>query len=166
MTMPPRRRQGTSILRGLVGARASEDAPPPPPRAEEPHRFGSLHLRHVDAGSCNGCEIEIANALGPIYDASRYGVSLVASPRHADGLLVTGAVTANMAGPLRRTLEAVPRPAIVIACGDCAIDGGVVAEGFGVVGPVSAVVRPDAQIPGCPPAPDDIVAALRRHSGR
>ncbi len=137
-----------------------------PTPLERRRGFGSLQLRHVDAGSCNGCEMEIANALGPVYDASRYGISLVASPRHADGLLVTGVVTANMAGPLRRTLEAVPQPALVIACGDCALTGGAVAGGFGVVGPVSAVVTPTAEIPGCPPRPDDIVAALRRFSGR
>ena len=160
------RRAGSSILAGLVAPRVAEPAPPPPPRAERRRGYGSLQLRHVDAGSCNGCEVEIANALGPVYDASRYGISLVASPRHADGLLVTGVVTANMAGPLGRTLEAVPAPAIVIACGDCALNGGVVAAGFGVVGPVAAVVAPTAEIPGCPPHPDAIIAALRRYSGR
>ncbi|HQU25778.1 MAG TPA: hypothetical protein PLS29_01965 [Acidimicrobiales bacterium] len=120
----------------------------------------------MDAGSCNGCEVEIANAFGPVYDASRYGIRLVASPRHADALLVTGVVTANMAGPLERTLEAAPRPAVVIACGDCAVNGGLVREGFAVVGPVTDVVPTDLRVPGCPPHPDEIVAALRRFGGR
>ncbi|MHB8392788.1 MAG: NADH-quinone oxidoreductase subunit B family protein, partial [Acidobacteriaceae bacterium] len=86
---------------------------------------GSLQLRHVDVGSCNGCEMEITSALSPTYDVSRYGARLVASPRHADGLLVTGVVTRNMAGPLERTLDALPRPSVVVACGDCAVDGGI-----------------------------------------
>lgn len=120
----------------------------------------------MDVGSCNGCEVEIANAFGPVYDAPRYGIRLVASPRHADALLVTGVVTANMAGPLERTLDAAPRPAVVVACGDCAVDGGLVREGFAVVGPVADVVPTDLQVPGCPPHPDEIVAALRRFSGR
>ncbi len=154
------------VWRGILARRASEPAPPAPARADAVRRYGSLQLRHVDAGSCNGCEVEIAQALGPVYDAARYGVRLVASPRHADGLLVTGVVTANMAGPLRRTLEAVPRPALVIACGDCAVSGGGLADGFGVVGALDAVVEPDERIPGCPPPPEAIVAALRRYSGR
>jgi len=85
---------------------------------------GSVQLRHVDAGSCNGCEIEIASAFGPVHDAARFGAKLVASPRHADGVLVTGVVTHNMAGPLEKTFEAVPRPRVVVACGDCALNGG------------------------------------------
>ncbi len=146
--------------------RFAQPAPDAPERSDRVRRYGSLQVRHVDVGSCNGCEIEIANAFGPVYDASRYGIGLVASPRHADALLVTGVVTANMAGPLERTLEAVPRPAVVVACGDCAVDGGLVREGFAVVGPVTDVVATDLRVPGCPPHPDEIVAALRRLSGR
>src|SRR5947199_1336489 len=86
---------------------------------------GSVQLRHVDAGSCNGCEIEIGAAFGAVYDAERYGARLVASPRHADGLLVTGPVTRNMTEPLKRTYEAVPRPRTVVAIGDCARNCGV-----------------------------------------
>jgi len=127
---------------------------------------GSLQLRHVDAGSCNGCEIEIGSAFGPVYDAERYGARLVASPRHADALLVTGPVTRNMAAPLRRTFEAVSEPRIVIAVGDCAINCGEFAGGYGVHGPVSGTVPVDAQVPGCPPEPDAIVAALRGLTGR
>jgi Ni,Fe-hydrogenase III small subunit len=127
---------------------------------------GSLQLRHVDVGSCNGCEIEITSALAPHYDAGRFGARLVASPRHADGLLVTGVVTHNMDGPLRQTLAALARPTLVIACGDCAIDGGIFRAAPGVSGILRDVVTPDVSIPGCPPHPRDIVTALRTVSGR
>jgi Ni,Fe-hydrogenase III small subunit len=149
--------------------RVAEPAPPRPavgacPKAAALH--GSVQLRHVDAGSCNGCEIEIGSAFGPMYDTERYGARLVASPRHADALLVTGPVTRNMAVPLRRTVEAVSPPRIVVAVGDCAIDGGEFAGGYGVQGPVGAVVPVDVQVPGCPPEPAAIVAALRGLTGR
>ena len=127
---------------------------------------GSLQLRHVDAGSCNGCEIEIGSAFGPVHDAERYGARLVASPRHADALLVTGPVTRNMEVPLRRTFEALSEPRIVVAVGDCAIDGGEFADGYGVYGGVPDVVTVDVQVPGCPPPPEAIVAALRGLTGR
>lgn len=122
---------------------------------------GSLQLRHVDAGSCNGCELEIASAFGPVYDAERFGARLVASPRHADGLLVTGPVTHNMVGPLRKTLEASPQPRLVIALGDCARDCGAFRGGYGVAGSVGEVVDVDVTIPGCPPDPTAIIGALR-----
>jgi Ni,Fe-hydrogenase III small subunit len=127
---------------------------------------GSVQLRHVDAGSCNGCEIEIGSAFGPVYDAERYGARLVASPRHADALLVTGPVTRNMAEPLRRTYEAVSEPRIVVAVGDCARDLGEFVGGYGIHGAVRDVVPVDLEVPGCPPTPDDIVAALRGLTGR
>ncbi len=127
---------------------------------------GSVQVRHVDAGSCNGCEVEVGQAFGPVYDAERYGVRLVASPRHADALLVTGPVTRNMADALRKTYEAAPRPCRVVALGDCARDCGVFAGGYGVVGAVRDVVPVDVEVPGCPPAPTAIVAALRELSGR
>jgi formate hydrogenlyase subunit 7 len=127
---------------------------------------GSLQLRHVDVGSCNGCEVEITSALAPDYDAGQYGARLVASPRHADGLLVTGVVTHNMDGPLRQTLAALPRPSVIVACGDCAVNGGIFLGAQGVSGPLDGVVTPDVVIPGCPPHPRDIVAALRSVSGR
>jgi len=122
---------------------------------------GSIQIRHVDCGSCNGCELETISTFGPVFDAGRYGLGQVASPRHADALLVTGPVTKNMATPLRKTLGSVPEPRLVIALGDCAIDGGVFADGYGVEGPVSAVVDVHLEIPGCPPHPDAIIAALR-----
>ena len=127
---------------------------------------GSVQIRHVDAGSCNGCEIEISGAFGPVYDAERFGARLVASPRHADALLVTGVVTRNMAEPLRNTVAATPQPRVVIACGDCALNRGVFAGAYGVAGAVGDVVPVDLEIPGCPPTPADIVAALRTVTGR
>jgi formate hydrogenlyase subunit 7 len=127
---------------------------------------GSAQVRHVDAGSCNGCEVELAAAFGPVYDAERYGARLVASPRHADLLLVTGVVTHNMAEPLRRTVEATPRPRMVVAVGDCARNCGVFAGAYGVAGAVHDVVDVDLEVPGCPPEPDEIVRALRRVTGR
>ncbi|MGW3974696.1 NADH-quinone oxidoreductase subunit B family protein [Streptomyces ardesiacus] len=127
---------------------------------------GSVQVRCVDAGSCNGCEIEIAAAFNPVYDAERYGARLVASPRHADVALVTGPVTRNMAEPLRRTVAAMPEPRMVIAVGDCALNCGEFAGGYGVEGAVADVVDVDLVVPGCPPEPEQIVAALRRVTGR
>ena len=127
---------------------------------------GSAQVRHVDAGSCNGCEIELAAAFGPVYDAERYGARLVASPRHADVVLVTGVVTRNMAEPLRLTVAATPEPRLVLAVGDCARDCGAFRGAYGVVGAVEDVVPVDLAVPGCPPAPADIVAALRQVTGR
>lgn len=126
----------------------------------------SVQVRHVDAGSCNGCELEITSAFGPVYDAERYGVRLVASPRHADVLLVTGPVTRNMADPLRKAYEAMPAPKRVIAVGDCARDCGVFAGGHGVEGAVGDIVPVDLYVPGCPPTPEVLIAALRGLTGR
>jgi Ni,Fe-hydrogenase III small subunit len=123
--------------------------------------FGrSLHIREVDAGSCNGCELEIGSLNSPYYDLERFGLHFVASPRHADCLLVTGPVTRNMADPLKRTYDATPDPKIVIAIGDCAADCGIFAGGYGVVGPVSAIVPVDVVVRGCPPTPHMILAGL------
>jgi Ni,Fe-hydrogenase III small subunit len=127
---------------------------------------GSLQVRHVDAGSCNGCELEVTSAFGPVYDAERFGVRLVASPRHADALLVTGPVTKNMSEPLRKTLEAMPEPRLVISLGDCAHDCGVFKGAYGVEGSVSDVVPVDVHIAGCPPSPEAIVEALRGLTGQ
>ncbi len=138
----------------------------PPAQTTRVNLRGSLQLRFVDAGSCNGCEVEITSAFAPHYDAPQYGARLVASPRHADGLLVTGVVTHNMDGPLRQTLAALPHPSLVVACGDCAVDGGIFRDAVGVKGVVGDIVTPDVLIPGCPPHPRDIVRALRRLSGR
>jgi len=130
-------------------------------------RFGrSLHIRQVDAGSCNGCELEIGGLTGPHYDLERFGLHIVASPRHADCLLVTGPVTRNMAEALRRTWEATPDPKLVIAAGDCARDAGIFAGSYAVVGGVGAVVPVDAVIPGCPPSPAALLAGLLDALGR
>ncbi len=140
---------------------APEPAMQPPAGAK-----GSLQIRHVDAGSCNGCEVEISGAFGPVYDAERFGARLVASPRHADALLVTGVVTHNMADPLRNTLAATPLPRAVIACGDCALNRGMFKDAYGVVGAVGEVVPVDVEIPGCPPTPGEIITALRSVTGK
>jgi Ni,Fe-hydrogenase III small subunit len=156
------------IGKALRVGRVTEPATPAPQATMKPVAGvrGSLQIRHVDAGSCNGCEVEISGAFGPVYDAERFGARLVASPRHADALLVTGVVTRNMAGPLRTTVEATPRPRRVIACGDCALNRGVFKDAYGVVGAVGELVPVDVEIPGCPPTPSQIVDALRSVTGR
>ena len=120
----------------------------------------SLSIREVDAGSCNGCELEIAALNTPFYDLERFGLRFVASPRHADVLLVTGPVTANMREALARTYNATPDPKWVVAVGDCAFDGGIFAESYAVVGGVSRVVPVDLHIGGCPPSPVQLLAGL------
>jgi Ni,Fe-hydrogenase III small subunit len=120
----------------------------------------SLSIRQVDAGSCNGCELEI-HALGnPYYDLERFGLKFVASPRHADVLLVTGPVTHNMAEALRRTWAATPDPKWVIASGDCAINGGVFAGSYACIGAVENVVPVHLRIRGCPPTPLQLLEGL------
>jgi Ni,Fe-hydrogenase III small subunit len=120
----------------------------------------SLSLREVDAGSCNGCELEIHALNNPVYDVERFGLKFVASPRHADVLLVTGPVTWNMREALMRTYDATPVPKWVVALGDCAADCGVFAGSPAVVGPLSGILPVDLHIRGCPPAPVDIVKGL------
>jgi Ni,Fe-hydrogenase III small subunit len=123
--------------------------------------FGrSLHIREVDAGSCNGCELEIGALNSPYYDLERFGMHFVASPRHADCLLVTGPVTRNMADPLKRTYDATPAPKMVVAIGDCAHDCGVFAGAYGVIGPVSAILPVDVVVRGCPPQPRAILLGI------
>jgi Ni,Fe-hydrogenase III small subunit len=158
-----------SLLRKIrAHGRVAEPAPPPPGRRGPlgAGLHGSVQIRHVDAGSCNGCEVEIGAAFGPVYDAERYGARLVASPRHADALLVTGVVTRNMTEPLRRTFDAVPGPKLVVAVGDCARDCGMFAGAYGVTGAVRDVLPVDMEIPGCPPRPEAVVAAIRELTGR
>ena len=129
--------------------------------------FGrSMHIRQVDAGSCNGCELEISGLSSPQYDFERFGLHFVASPRHADCLLVTGPVTLNMVEALRRTYEATPDPKIVVAVGDCGRDGGIFSGSYAIVGGVAAVIPVDAVIPGCPPTPKALLAGLLDVLGR
>ena len=120
----------------------------------------ALSIRHVDAGSCNGCELEL-HALGnPLYDLERFGIKFVASPRHADGLIVTGPVVRNMKVALERTYAATPDPKFVVACGDCAANCGVFAGSYAVAGPARAIVPVDLTLPGCPPRPLDLLRGL------
>jgi len=120
----------------------------------------SLSIRQVDAGSCNGCELEIHALNNAFYDIERFGIHFVASPRHADVLLVTGPVTRNMQEALERTWRATPDPKWVVAVGDCGADGGVFAGSSAVMGGVSAVVPVDLVISGCPPSPARLLAGL------
>jgi Ni,Fe-hydrogenase III small subunit len=125
-----------------------------------PSRGRSLAVRHVDAGSCNGCEHELTLAMSPYEDIQRYGFGIVASPRHADVLLVTGTVTTRMRGPLLAAYDAMPEPRRVVALGDCALARGVLASASEIVGPVESVLPVDLRIPGCPPSPTAIAQAL------
>ncbi|UEM05208.1 NADH-quinone oxidoreductase subunit NuoB [Skermanella rosea] len=129
-------------------------------RASRTRLGRSLSIRQVDAGSCNGCELEIHALNNVIYDLERFGMRFVASPRHADVLMVTGPVTANMRDALFRTWDATPDPKWVVAVGGCALDGGLFKGSYGIVGGVGAVVPVDLHIPGCPPRPIDLLAGL------
>jgi Ni,Fe-hydrogenase III small subunit len=124
------------------------------------HLGRSLSIREVDAGSCNGCELEIHALNNAFYDLERFGLRFVASPRHADVLLVTGPVTKNMKEALQRTYAATPDPKWVVAVGDCARDGGVFSGSYAVVGGVGNVIPVDLRIRGCPPRPHDLLAGL------
>jgi Ni,Fe-hydrogenase III small subunit len=158
---------------GRLLARMLTEAPPPPEqealaalaaamRREVRERLGrALALREVDAGSCNGCELEIHALANPYYDLERFGLRFVASPRHADALLVTGPVTLNMREALLRTYEATPDPKWVVAVGDCAADGGCFRGSYAVAGGVGAVLPVDLVIPGCPPSPLALLSGLR-----
>ncbi len=129
--------------------------------------FGrSLHIREVDAGSCNGCEIEIAGLNSPVYDIERFGIHFVASPRHADMLLVTGPVTRNMELALRKTYDAMPEPRLVVAVGACGCSGGIFGRNYATVGGVDKVIPVDTYIPGCPPNPIALIHGILTAVGR
>ena len=159
------------LFKSLVQAPLTE----PPPSADERsiielakaldqasrRRLGrSLSIREVDAGSCNGCELEIHALSNVFYDLERFGLRFVASPRHADVLLVTGPVTRNMREALERTYRATPDPKWVVAVGDCAVDGGIFAGGYACIGGVSAAIPVDLHIRGCPPNPTALLQGL------
>jgi len=159
------------LFRNIFRRPLTESAPDPDERAlaalaasvggAARRRLGrSLAIREVDAGSCNGCELEIQALNNAYYDVERFGIRFVASPRHADVLLVTGPVTGNMREALLRTHAATPDPKWVVALGDCALDGGCFAGSYAVVGGVSQVVPVDLHIPGCPPNPTEILKGL------
>src|SRR5438874_11632374 len=157
------------LFEGFI-RRPLTEAPPAPEEAIElaasvnraaRRRLGrSLSIREVDAGSCNGCELEIHALNNAFYDLERFGLRFVASPRHADVLLVTGPVTKNMREALERTYAATPDPKWVIAVGDCALDGGLFAGSYACVGGVSAVIPVDLHITGCPPTPTRLLQGL------
>ena len=140
-------RRSPSSRRALIARRGAGSA-------------ASLSIRQVDAGSCNGCELEIHALNNAFYDLERFGLRFVASPRHADVLMVTGPVTKNMREALQRTYNATPDPKWVVAVGDCAADGGIFAGSYAVVGGVKDVVPVDLHIPGCPPNPKALLAGL------
>jgi Ni,Fe-hydrogenase III small subunit len=142
-----------TLLRDLRRLRRDLALPPP-------GRGRSLAVRHVDAGSCNGCEHELTLASSPYVDLQRHGLGIVASPRHADVLLVTGPVTTRMREPLLTAYRAMPEPRLVAALGECALGCGILGSAAELVGPVEAVLPVDVRIPGCPPAPDVIAEAL------
>jgi Ni,Fe-hydrogenase III small subunit len=131
-----------------------------------PERRGSLAVRHVDAGSCNGCEHELGACFGPHYDLGRYGFSIAASPRHADVLLVTGTLTTRMVEPLLVAYAAMPEPRLVAALGDCALGRGCLGDPSELAGRLEDVLPVDYHIPGCPPSPDAISECLVQALGR
>jgi Ni,Fe-hydrogenase III small subunit/formate hydrogenlyase subunit 6/NADH:ubiquinone oxidoreductase subunit I len=136
-------------------------------QAKIKHVLGrSLHIREVDAGSCNGCEIEIVGLNSPVYDVERFGIHFVASPRHADMLLVTGPVTRNMELALRKTYDAMPAPRLVVAVGACGCSGGIFGQNYATVGAVDKVIPVDVYIPGCPPNPHALLHGILMAVGR
>jgi Ni,Fe-hydrogenase III small subunit len=126
----------------------------------------SLHIREVDAGSCNGCEVEITGLNSPIYDLERFGIHFVASPRHADMMLVTGPVTRNMELALVKTYDAMPEPRLVVAVGACGCSGGIFGQNYATCGGVNEVIPVDAYIPGCPPNPHALLHGILVAVGR
>jgi len=160
-----------TLFESLTSGALTERAPPPDQAAlaelaaslerKARARLGrSLSIRHVDAGSCNGCELELHALSNAFYDLERLGMHFVASPRHADVLTVTGPVTKNMREALLRTYDAMPDPKWVVAIGGCARDGGVFAGSYAIVGGVNDVIPVDLHIPGCPPSPRALLAGL------
>jgi Ni,Fe-hydrogenase III small subunit len=159
------------LFKNLVGKPVTERAPDPGDaavaalagqldRAARRVLGRSLAIREVDAGSCNGCELEIHALSNAFYDLERFGLHFVASPRHADVLLVTGPIAKNMREAFLRTYNATPDPKWVVAVGDCAVDGGMFAGSYAVEGGASSVVSVDLHIRGCPPTPEQLLKGL------
>jgi Ni,Fe-hydrogenase III small subunit/formate hydrogenlyase subunit 6/NADH:ubiquinone oxidoreductase subunit I len=166
-----RRRAGlvVEVERGADGSVVA--LPPPPPEAEVERWIRrtlgrSLALRHLDAGSCNACDWELTALLNPVYDVRRLGIDFVASPRHADGVIVTGPVTRNLELAVRRTWEAIPEPRLVIAVGACAASGGIVGRSYASAGGVGELLPVDVLVPGCPPRPEAIIHGILLAVGR
>jgi Ni,Fe-hydrogenase III small subunit len=165
------------LLKQIAVTGIKTEAPPQPDealrvaadrlRAEVLEVFaGALTIRHVDAGSCNGCELEINSLNNPYYNLEGLGIKFVASPRHADLLLVTGPVSRHMEVALKRTYDATPEPKLVVAIGDCGCTGGIFGESYASCGRVSNVIPVDVAVPGCPPTPlaimQGILTAIKR----
>ncbi|MBI1896774.1 MAG: NADH-quinone oxidoreductase subunit NuoB [Acidobacteria bacterium] len=163
---------GTQVeLTNLHQADRAADAPPEKLERTVRERIRSvlgrsLAIREVDAGSCNGCEVEIAALTNPVYDLERLGIHFVASPRHADMLLVTGPVTRNMELALAKTYRAAPDPKVVVAVGACGISGGIFGRNYAIVGGVDQVVPVDVYVPGCPPRPHALLYGILLAVGR
>jgi Ni,Fe-hydrogenase III small subunit len=167
---------------GPDGAQGKLVAPRPSPLAPQPASIESLgaevkarvdkvlgrslHIREVDAGSCNGCEIEIVGLNSPVYDVERFGIHFVASPRHADMLLVTGPVSRNMELALRKTYDATPAPRLVVAVGACGCSGGIFGQNYASLGGVDKVIPVDVYIPGCPPNPHALLHGILTAIGK
>ena len=153
-----------TVRRWDIGGRAEITAKAPSPEIARRQILTlfqrALNVRQLDSGSCNGCEAEISALTNPYYDLERFGIHFVASPKHADMLLVTGPVTRNMAAAVKATYEAVPEPKLVVAVGACGCSGGIFAGSHAIVGPVDAVIPVDAYIPGCPPTPAMLVTGI------
>jgi len=159
------------LLKQIVVTGIKTEAPPQPDealrvmadrlRADVLENFaGALTIRHVDAGSCNGCELEINSLNNPYYNLEGLGIKFVASPRHADLLLVTGPVSRHMEIALKRTYDATPEPKLVVAIGDCGCTGGIFGESYASLGRVSNVIPVDVAVPGCPPTPVAIMQGI------
>ncbi len=159
------------LLRQIAKTGIVSEAPPTPDAALRLidqqlgevilRHFGrALAIRHVDAGSCNGCDLEIHSMNGPYYNLERLGIKFVASPRHADMLLVTGPVARNMELALKRTYDATPDPKLVVAIGDCGCTGGIFGESYASCGRVSNVIPVDVAVPGCPPTPSALMQGI------
>jgi Ni,Fe-hydrogenase III small subunit len=155
------------VTDGILGVAADELLAAPRLRRTIRQTLGrSLHVRHLDAGSCNGCDWEIAALLNPYHDIQRLGIDFVASPRHADLLLVTGIMTRNLEAAARRTYEAMPEPRLVVAVGACAISGGVFVGSYAGRDGIADVLPVDVFVPGCPPRPEALIQGLLVAVGR
>ena len=165
------------ILKQIMTTGIKTEAPPPVDEALRTTRerlqhdilryfAGALTIRHVDAGSCNGCELEINALANPYYNLEGLGIKFVASPRHADMLLVTGPVSRHMEVALKRTFDATPEPKLVVALGDCGCTGGIFGESYASCGRVSNVIPVDVAVPGCPPTPFAIMQGILTAIGK